>query len=631
MNAPVVVTGMAWTTPLGDGLDDVWRLLCAGAVGVVPVGAPYPLRTPLAAPVPDPPYGSAAPGERQVALAARTLAAAFADAGLATDDPAVGLVLGTSFGGQLDTEEEPGRHWTREVADRIGHPGVPVCVTTACSAGADALLVADALIRGGVPICVAGGADVLSEAKRLGHSALGTMSPTGLRAFDAGHDGMVLGEGAGFLVLEPEETARARGARVYARLDGAGSANDAAGLTAPDPTGDGVLAAVRRCPGDARDVAVVCAHGTGTPVNDEVESTALHRLFAGTGSDPVVFGTKGNFGHSLGATGAIEAIATVLALRHGTPPPLTGLASPMPGFTLRTADGETPVGRGEAGLSLTLGFGGFNTCLRFSRAGPSPDSHGSSHAGSCADSRGSSRADDCGGCCELPASDSCTGSHAGLRAEPGAGSCGGSLDEASVRAGEDGRGPGAEPTGTGTAAVVGHGAVTVDDPAACSADRPSFYADPAAWLVAAAVAAASTTAECGTDVLAARDDAGVIVLTGPQPPPTCTALAAQAARGRISPLRFAGANPGILAGLACIRWGLRGPSLVLAAADDGTVGTALTVAGSWLRSRRARHVICVRHLARPGRHTALCAVLRAAAEPGADPRALLTAPLTTPA
>nr|WP_176573594.1 beta-ketoacyl synthase N-terminal-like domain-containing protein [Nonomuraea pusilla] len=577
MRAPaVVVTGMAWTTPLGDGLDEVWRLLCAGATGVVPVGSPHRLRTSLAGEVPFPPYASTAPEERQIALAVRTLAAALADAGVAADDPAVTLVLGTSFGGRLDSTGEPGgadepdRHWTREVARRLGHPGTPLCVTTACSAGADSLLVAQALLRGGrARICVAGGADVLSEAKRLGHSALGTMSRTGLRAFDTGHDGTILGEGAGFLVLEPEETALARGARILARLDGVGSANDATGLTTLDPTGDSVVAAVRRCPGGTSDVAVVCAHGTGTPVNDEVEAAGLNRLFATAGSDPIVFGTKGALGHSLGATGAIEAIATVLALRHRAAPPLAGLDTPMPGFTLRLADGTAQELRGRAGLSLTLGFGGFNTCVRFSYGQGGPEERGA-------------------------------------------------------------------PAGPARSAVVGHGELLSEDPAARSADRPALYADPVAWLVAGAVEAVLDESGCGPDVLAARNDVAVIVLTGTQPLPTSSALAAQvAAQGRVSPRRFAGANPGILAGLTCIRWGLRGPSLVLAAADDGAVDAALTVAESWLGSGQARYVIAVRHQTHSGGHTVRCAVLRAAPESDfmsrCDPRVLLTAPIASPA
>jgi 3-oxoacyl-[acyl-carrier-protein] synthase II len=360
VTAPVV-TGMAWSTPLGTDLDGVWDRLCAGATGVAPVDSPHQLRSQLAAVDPSVPYRPEAAAERQVTLAERTLAAAFADAGLAAEDPRALLVLGTSFGADLDG---PMLDWTALAAKGIGHPNRPMRVTTACSAGSDAILVADALIRSGrSEICVAGGVDVLTEAKRLGHSALGTMSPSGLRAFDDSHDGMILGEGAGLLVLESAESARRRSARVYARLGGAGSANDAAGLTAPDPSGRSVVAAMRRCLDragvDRSDVGVVSAHGTGTQLNDEVEAASLHQLF----------GTKGALGHSLGATGAIEAITTILALRDKTVPPMAGLRSPLPEFTLRLpVDGpaEAPAG---VGISLTLGFGGFNTCLLFSEGG----------------------------------------------------------------------------------------------------------------------------------------------------------------------------------------------------------------------------------------------------------------------
>jgi len=370
VSAPVV-TGMAWSTPLGADLDGVWDRLCAGLTGVAPVGSPHQLRSGLAAVVASAPYQPEAAAERQVTLAERTLAAAFADAGLAADDPQVRLVLGTSFGADLDG---PPVDWTALAAKGIGHPHRPMCVTTACSAGSDSILVADALIRSGrSQICVAGGVDVLTEAKRLGHSALGTMSPTGLHAFDERHDGMVLGEGAGFLVLESEESARRRAVRSYARLGGAGSANDAAGLTAPDPSGRSVVAAVRRCLDragvDRSQVGVVSAHGTGTPLNDQVEAASLNQLFGDLDPGPVVFGTKGALGHSLGATGAIEAITTILALRHKTVPPLAGLRSPLPEFTLRLpADGPVEI-PAEVGISLTLGFGGFNTCLLFSEGG----------------------------------------------------------------------------------------------------------------------------------------------------------------------------------------------------------------------------------------------------------------------
>lgn len=360
-----VITGLAWDTPLGRDQETVWERLCAGDSALAPVHSPHSLRNTAAAVVASPPYATRA-GERQRALAGRTLSAAFADAGLSTTDPEVGLVLGTSFGACLD-EAEPTLHaWADDAAAGIGHPGTPVCVMTACSAGSDAIAVAHALVRSGERrVCVAGGVDVVTEAKRLGHSALGTMSPTGLRAFDRERDGMLLGEGAAFVVVEHPDSARERGARVHARLRGAGAANDAAGLTAPDPSGRAVLRAVERCLASAglapADVAVVNAHGTGTPLNDEVEARSLLELFGADG--PVVFATKGAFGHSLGATGAVEAVATVLALRHRQAPPVLGLRDPV--APLRLAAGSARAVGPGAGLSLTLGFGGFNTCLLF--------------------------------------------------------------------------------------------------------------------------------------------------------------------------------------------------------------------------------------------------------------------------
>ncbi len=369
----VCVTGLAWNTPLGSDLDEVWKLLLDGASGLRDIECPYPLRTTLAGTVPGLALDAPAT-ERQVALAVSTLRAAYASAGLHPADPAVRLVLGTSFGASLDEPAHRLGDWARESARRIGHPHRPVCLGTACSAGSDSILVASRLIQAGVcDVCLAGGVDVVTLAKRLGHSALGTMSRDRLRAFDERHDGMVPGEGAAVLVLESADSARRRGAPIHAVLGGTGSANDAAGLTAPDRSGDSVVLAVQRCLADAgRDaaqVAVISAHATGTPVNDEVESASLGRIFGTGGTRPVVFATKGALGHSLGATGAIEAVSVVLALRDGRVPPVAGLGRPRPDFPLPLAVGTACAVDGAVGLSLTIGFGGFNTCLLFERVG----------------------------------------------------------------------------------------------------------------------------------------------------------------------------------------------------------------------------------------------------------------------
>lgn len=365
---PLHVTGMSWSTPLGDDIESVWRLLLAGRNGFAEHASPVPLRSLLAAAVASVPSGSGH-AERMLALAVGGLRAAFADARLGVADDGVALVLGTSYGSHLDQEAASLYDWAVRSAAAIGWPGVPVCVSTACSSAADAVLVGAELVRSGrYRAAVCGGVDILTPAKRIAHSTLQTMSEERLRAFDHGHSGMLLGEGAGFLVLEPDAE---RSGRSYALLRGAGSSNDAVGLTAPAPDGRTVRSAIDRALDasglTAGDIAAVSAHGTGTVLGDEAEARGLALAFGGRTRRPVVFGTKGALGHSLGACGTIEAITLILALRDQLAPPITGLRSPIgdvapfvrPGTRAREV-------RGASGLSLTLGFGGFNTALAFS-------------------------------------------------------------------------------------------------------------------------------------------------------------------------------------------------------------------------------------------------------------------------
>lgn len=369
MNRAVLVTGMAWSTALGTKLDEVWSRLLSGESGIREVPSGHQLRNRLAAPIDFPP-ADWAPARRQVALAADTLTRALDDAGLTVESADPWLVAGTSYGAHLDDGDTSSlQRWAVDTAAAVGITRPPVSLSTACSSGSDAILVAAQLIESGATeVCVCGGADILTAAKRLGHTALGTMSPTLLRSFDQRCDGTLLGEGAGFLVLESAESAMRRGAGGYAVFRGGGASNDAAGMTAPDPSGDSVLLATHRSLADSGlgldDVAVISAHGSGTPVNDAVEALSFTRLFPGE-RRPMVFATKGAFGHTLGATGAIEAIALVLALRDRRVPPVYGLAD-RPRSCPLPAPGRGPSGIDEGvGVSLTLGFGGFNTSLVF--------------------------------------------------------------------------------------------------------------------------------------------------------------------------------------------------------------------------------------------------------------------------
>jgi 3-oxoacyl-[acyl-carrier-protein] synthase II len=318
--------------------------------------------------VPDAPF-DLPPEERLRRLTLRALELTLDNRGFANaieDD--LSFVVGTSLGAYLEGqngEVAPLNCWAREVAAAMGSDKEPIVVSTACSSGADAIAVGFEMIRSGrAQRCVCGGVDVVTSSKRIAHSTLGTMSPTRLRAFDARHDGTLLGEGAAFLFLE----AAAISGTQYAVMRGAGAANDAVGLTAPDVSGGGASKAIKRSlsVGDlqANQIGIINAHGSGTPLNDTTETAAFQKVF-GLDSPPKLFATKGNFGHSLGATGAIESVATVLALIKRELPPIVELENLHPGLSPNSVSGRSSTHDATVGLSLTLGFGGFDTSLIF--------------------------------------------------------------------------------------------------------------------------------------------------------------------------------------------------------------------------------------------------------------------------
>ncbi len=364
----VVVTGLGWNTALGDDVNAVTARLLDGQSGVRPLPSELRLKNDRAAYLED--IDNPDHKARLIELTAKSVESALRDARIdgQAPNPHALLIIGTSLGYRLDSEpfhQDPLHHWTDEVGARVGLSAL--ALSTACSSGSDAILLGAHLIRSGqADLCVCGGADVLGDAKRLAHTALGTLSATTLKSFDQGHDGTLLGEGAGFVVLQREGLEKHK---PYAYLLGCGAANDAAGLTAPDETGAGIRLALDRALAQAdlsrNQVGLINAHGSGTYTNDRVESTAYNEYFGDY--HPLVFATKGAFGHTLGATGAIEAIVLIKALQTQVVPAVFGLQQPLPNLEFDLPVGQPASTRSKVGLSLTIGFGGFNTALVFQR------------------------------------------------------------------------------------------------------------------------------------------------------------------------------------------------------------------------------------------------------------------------
>jgi 3-oxoacyl-[acyl-carrier-protein] synthase II len=260
------------------------------------------------------------------------------------------------------------------IAMRWGLHGPSASVATACASGADAIAVGARFIRTGEADAAAvGGAEsAVSPFIQAAFGSLGATSRSGVcRPFDARRDGFVLGEAAGVLLLENAEMARDRGARILGRLRGVGTSSDAYHLTAPDPSAAAATQAVATALADAsiipEDVDYVNAHGTGTPLNDRAETDALKAALGSCAQRVPVSSTKSAVGHSLGASGAVEAVATLLALRARVAPPTLGYEVPDEGLDLDYAsDAPHPLPNGGApliGLSNSFGFGGHNIVL----------------------------------------------------------------------------------------------------------------------------------------------------------------------------------------------------------------------------------------------------------------------------
>ncbi len=387
----VVVTGLGVQSPFGAGVKAYWDGVRSGTCAIRPVSLidTDGLRCRLAAEVPSPVPGS---GRRSRAdrLALAAAREALDDAGLdAGERRTAALVVGAVGGGMLESEvwywalrrtgaarvtgalrsTLPSSH-AAVIGSGLGLGGPRHTVIAACSSGAAALAAGAALIEdGAAPVALAGGADALTRICFLGFNALRLLDPGPCRPFDRERRGMSIGEGAAFVVLEDAARARARGARVYAELAGAGITSDAFHVTSPEPGGEGMARAMRAALAAAgvppSAVGYANAHGTATLQNDRIESRALREVFGEGGL--LVSSTKSMIGHTMAAAGSLEAVATVLALVHDTVPPTVHLTSPDPEVAFDCVPGSAREAAVDHAISNSFGFGGQNVTLLFRR------------------------------------------------------------------------------------------------------------------------------------------------------------------------------------------------------------------------------------------------------------------------
>lgn len=245
-------------------------------------------------------------------------------------------------------------------------------IMTACSSGATALGFAADLIRSGfADVMIAGGVEALSTVTLSGFNSLAALSTGDIKPFDAERDGIVLGEGAGMMILEDYEHARARGATILAEFSAYGFTSDAHHITAPHPDGDGMVKAMQQALAEAgiplQEIKYVNAHGTGTELNDKSETAALRRFFGEHASKLCISSTKSMIGHTLSAAGAIEAVATVLALLGQFAPPTINYRTPDKECDLDVVPNQSRNLKMDYAMSNSLAFGGNNTSLIFKR------------------------------------------------------------------------------------------------------------------------------------------------------------------------------------------------------------------------------------------------------------------------
>jgi len=402
----IAITGLGATTPVGGDVASSWAALLEGRSGIRTITEEWAADLPVrfaGTLAEEPPLDRVEArrldrSQQSVLVASRE---AWADAGSPEVDPLrMGTVIGTGIGGVItlldayDVLKERGPSRISPHTVPMLMPNGPAAVVglahhaaagvhapvSACASGAEAMAVAARMITDGrADVVISGGTEApihpLTIAGFAAMRALSTRNDdpsAASRPYDLARDGFVMGEGAGVLVLESEEHAKARGARIYAYLAGAGLTADAHHIAQPDPEGRGAARAIRaaleQAEASAADVVHVNAHATSTPQGDIAEAVAIRGALGDTAA--IVTGTKSMTGHMLGAAGAVESVFTVLALRDRRVPPTANLVDQDPEVQLNVArdtPSELPAGEIVA-LNNSFGFGGHDVALAFRSA-----------------------------------------------------------------------------------------------------------------------------------------------------------------------------------------------------------------------------------------------------------------------
>lgn len=386
MREPIAIVAAGVATPIGLDLDAFWSSLLTGGTGISRIER-FPVHDLRVGRGGEIKKLGAQPGLRTACRASHLLVAAAgelraAGAAVLDGDPArLAVVLGTALGGVEEGDRAlagaPGLRTlagalydspTRNLARWLGARGPALTVSTACASGATALGVgADLLREGVVDAVVAGGYDILCRFVMKGFDALRSLTRDAVRPFDRRRTGLLLGEGAGLVLLARERDAAARRAPRLGRLLGHSSGSDGTHIAAPDPHGRGLEYTMRAAMAEAgvgpEHIDFVSAHGTATSLNDRVETLVFKRVLGARAAAVPINSIKGYLGHTMGAAATLEAIMCLLAARHGVVPPTLGLEEPDPELDLDYVPGAPRPHRPRVMLSTSAGFGGCNATL----------------------------------------------------------------------------------------------------------------------------------------------------------------------------------------------------------------------------------------------------------------------------